>query len=159
MDNMALIAKAEELVRLLGEPDRLASLGQSLAAVARLLHQQDELNEQLVSIAGDVRRVEAESASRVQKCEQREAIAQRQHHAATELRNRELTALDQRITAVKTEIAALTEARQSLRQAIEVAQAEHRDVLSGLAVAQRAATQALEATRASLAKLREAIPA
>ena len=159
MDHAKLIATAQDLLRQLQEPGTLQRFETSLAALAELLRREGDLARHLIRVEHDVKRAEAESASRVEKCQQRELIAQRQHQEATDLRNRELTALDERITALKTDIAALTEERQGARRAIEVAQAEHHDVLAGLAVEHRAATQALEATRASLAKLREAIPA
>lgn len=158
MKELALIAKAQELVRLLEDPERLQSLGQSFATVAGLLERQTELAAELVRLEDQTRRHEAESASRVLKCNQHEAAAQQRFTEAEEARHRELITLDQARTAIKTELAALYEERGRVRQEVQQARDEQADVLRGLAREQAAAAQALEASRAALTRLREAIP-
>lgn len=159
MDQMAVIAKAQELVRLLEEPERLGGLAQSLATVAGLLRDHAGLIERLAGLKTDVQRAEAESASRLEKCRQRETIAARQQEEATGGRQRALATLDQRRDEITAEIATLTAERQVMRNAIERARAEQTDVLAGLALEHRAALQALEGARAALSTLRAAIPA
>ncbi|MEK9207052.1 MAG: hypothetical protein AAB922_01120 [Patescibacteria group bacterium] len=155
-----LVATAQRLLARFEEPIQLIqALAHALEALAPLLHRQDELNEQLVSIADDVRRAQAESVSRVKEYEQREAQADQRYHAAEASRQRDLATLEQTVATIKADITALKTERQALRDALQEAREEHARGLAVLAGEKRAAEQAAATAREKLAKIREGIPA
>ena len=159
MDHLKVITTAQDLLRQLQEQETVARFSEALDTLAELFQHQAALVAKLDLIDNDVRRAEAESGSRLQKCDQREARAQDQHRAATEARQKELATLDERCHRLLTEIGDLTTDRQRERDGLQQDQKDHAEGLVDMARERTAATQALEAVRASLVKLREAIPA
>ena len=159
MDDRRVIAAAQELLRQLQEPDRLQNIARALGQVADLLNRRVELTDGLVRLEDETRRAKAESTSRVQECQQQEDAAQRRKTDAEMVGQRELATLGQTRTQLKEEITALYDERRSVSAAIQQARDEQAAVLADIARERTIATAALEAVRASLAKLREAIPA
>lgn len=155
-----LVATARTLLGHFHEPIRLvAALDESLAAVAGVLQQQAELAEELVRLENEIRRHEAQSASRVKECQQREDLAEQRHADAEAARQRDRTTLEHTIETIKVELLALKTERQGLREALRQAHDEHAKALAVLAREKMAAEQATVHAREQLAKIREGIPA
>lgn len=162
MDERArdVVAAARTLLGHLREPIRLlTALDESLAAVAGVLQQQAALTEELGRLETAIRRHEAESASRVKECQQREDLAEHRHADAEAARQRDRATLEQTIETIKAELSALKTERQGLREALRQARDEHAAALALLAREKTAAEQAVATAREQLAKIREGIPA
>lgn len=159
MEHGPLIAKAQEFLRLLKEPERLQALEQSLEAVAGLLAGQVELAKKLVRLERDVQRAGAESASRQKEFQEQERQAEQRQAEATAARQRELATLDQTRDQLKTEVAAIYEERRVAREAIQQAKDEQAQVIAALKRERTEATAALAAARGQLAQFKATIPA
>ena len=136
----------------------LIELEQSLLATSAVVKRHDELTAELAVIADAIRRAEAESASRVNKCAQREAAAQQRYDDAEAGRHRDLATLESQITALKAEITTLTAERQRVREELQLARHDQADALVGLKSERDAAVKARDAVREALGKIKETIP-